>query len=404
MEVVMERLYHGLLLRAPQRSLSGLYAACIIRTPIIRFEMRRVRGRPTQHLTLRQNWVSDKGDVIPFPVKQDWGLESHWKHMLEDTWTLDVLPALRKRGFDEPELFVVQVLHPSGREPFVRFNQEVRVRPSLLLCREAPTWLYSIGRLSESGFVFGFSPELCQQLLGATSRVIDLQLLDDERTRYGHFTCLRIGDCWQGVVDLVGLLPESMQHRIEAWERSPLSRSIISSAYGDDSAKDELLRRQNIDRYSLPWPLNEEMPNLVYASVYRTYDNTPVQQMPSVISHCITEELTAERESLDWDRFLDYPDRLAVSPNEASELKQATERYCIATGLGRKKQAIIKLNVILECRNEKWTRQQKAGYLNMGVKNYEKQLGHTRTALRLARRKQIPEGYKRLLDEILKGG
>jgi hypothetical protein len=206
------------------------------------------------------------------------------------------------------------------------------------------------------------------------------------------------------VIDLVGLLPQSVQFVIEAWEHSTLSRNIILSAYGDDSAKAQLLHQVNLDMYSLPWPLNEEALNLVYASVYRAYDDTPVQQMLSVISHRIMEELSRETESLDWARFLDYPDRLAVSPEEASELKQAVERYFTAAGLSRREQVILKLNVVLECRNEKWERQQKAKYLNMGVKSYEKHLSHAHMALRTAKRKPIPEGYKRLLDKIFLEG
>ena len=366
--------------------------------------MRRIRGRPAQHLTLRQNWASDKWEVIPFPVKRDWGLESHWRHMLEDIWTLDVLPVLRKRGLDQGELFAIQVLFLAGREPLVRLNEEVRIRPTLLLCREAPIWLDSIGRLSETALVLSLGMESWRQLLGVTRRAVDMQLLDDERTRCGHFTSLRIDGAWWGVIDLVGLLPQSVQFVIEAWEHSTLSRNIILSAYGDDSAKAQLLHQVNLDMYSLPWPLNEEALNLVYASVYRAYDDTPVQQMLSVISHRIMEELSRETESLDWARFLDYPDRLAVSPEEASELKQAAERYFTAAGLSRREQVILKLNVVLECRNEKWERQQKAKYLNMGVKSYEKHLSHAHMALRTAKRKPIPEGYKRLLDKIFLEG
>lgn len=390
----MDRLYHSLLLRAPQRSPSGLYEACVIRTPVMRFEMRRVRGRFTPHLTLKQNWSSDKGEVVLFPVKVDESFKAHLVLLLEATWTYHVLPELHKRGLGQGALFAVQVLYPAGQQPFVRLDEEVRVRATMLARRE--------GWLSDPGLLLRLNPGLVRQ--SATRRVIDMELLDDERTRYGHFTCLRVDAYWQGIIDLVGLLPKSVQDVIEAWEHSPLSRGIILSGYGDDLAKGKLLGQLGVDMCSLPWPLNEEAPNLVHASVYQAYEDTPVQQMPSVISHRITEELWRESESLNWDRFLDHPDRLAVSPEEASELKQVAEQWFTAAGLSREERAILKLNVILECRKEKWKRRQKAKYLNMSIKNYEKHLSHARMALRMARRKPIAGAYKRLLDEILKGG
>jgi len=33
--------------------------------------MRRVRGQFTRRFTLKQNWTSDKGQPVPFPVKPD---------------------------------------------------------------------------------------------------------------------------------------------------------------------------------------------------------------------------------------------------------------------------------------------------------------------------------------------
>lgn len=404
MEVTIDdRLYQGLLLRAPQRSPYGSWPACVIRTPVLRFQKQRVRGQPTQHLMLRQNWPRGKGEVILFPVNPDWNLQTHWKHLLEDAWTLDVLPVLRKRRLEQGELFAVQLLHPPGGEPFLRVNEEVRTRACLLPHREAPTWFHSMGQLSESGIVFKLNLESMRQLLGATGQVVGLQLLDDERTRYGHFTCLRIGASWQGMFDLVGLLPQSVQYVIDAWD-SVFSRTIISTRYGDDLAKDQLLHQLNVDIYSLPEPLKEEALNLVYASVFRSYEDTPIQQMPGMISRLLSEEISREKGSLSWDEFPNYPDRLTISREQAIDWKRETEQLFAAAGLSKKERAIVQLNFMLVCRDEEWTRRQKANYLNMGVKSYEKHLGHARMVLRTAKRKPIPEGYKRLLNEILKGG
>lgn len=360
----------------------------------MRFEIRHVTGRFTPHFTLTQNWPSDKGQPVLFPVKPGENLKSYLMLLLEAAWSCHVLPELRKRGLVQEALFAVQVLYVAGKQPFVRLNEEVRVKATILERRE--------GWPLEHVLLLKLKPGFVRQ--SPTRRIIDMELVNEERARYGHFTCLRVESCWWGVIDFVGLLPQSVQDTIEAWEHSSLSGAIVLSAYGDDSAKDQLLYQLNVDMSSLPEPLNREVSNLVYACVYRACDDTPVQEIPSAITHRITEELSKERKSLDWGWFLSDTDCLAMSLEEASELKQATEQYIIAAGLGRREQDIIKLNVMLKCRGDKWKRRAKAKHLEMSVKSYEKYLRSIRIALRADRRKLIAEGYKHLLDEILKGG
>jgi hypothetical protein len=305
-----------------------------------------------------------------------------------------VLPELRKRELGQEDIFAVQVVYRVGQQPLVRLNKEVRGTFGTVERRQ---WCSPEDRLLLRLKV-GVAPPC------ATTQVIDMELADDERDRYGHFTCFRLDSYWNGLIDLVGLLPKTTQDVISAWDYSALCQNIILSVYGDDSAKDELLHQLNVDMFSLPEPLKEEVPKLIYSSIYRVYDEAPVRRMTSIINHRIMQELWKEKESLHWDYFLEFPDRLSVSPEEANDLKQAMERYFTVAGLGSKEQEILKLNAILACRGDKWTRPEKAKYLKMSVKSYEKYLRHLRMSLQMDISKQIAEGYKRLLGEILKGG
>jgi hypothetical protein len=392
-QVSVKRINHGLLLRAPEKSLSGLYEACVIRTPVIRFEIRHILSRSTPYFHIKWNWPSDKGEVVPFPLKYDESLKAHLVRLLETAWTYDVLPELKKRRITQTVPSAVQVLYSSGQQPVVRLDEQVRIWVALAERHE--------DSLSEPGLLLRLNPGFVRP--NPTKGVIDMELFDDEQTCCGHFTSLRAGGCWWGMINFVGLLPQSVQHIIQAWENSPISRSIILTGYGNDSAKCQLLHQLNVDAGDLPHPLKKEVPNLLYASVSRAYNNTPVQQMQSQIERHMAGELLKEKEAFDWDRFADYPDRLAVSPESAREMKQGTEIWLRAAALSRREQAIVQLDVMLECQDRKWTQQQKANHLRMGLKNYEKHRRHARMALQEARKKPVLYGYERLLDKILKG-
>jgi len=368
----------------------------------MRFEMRRVRSRFTPYLTLKQNWPSDKGEVVLFPVKVDESLKSHLVLLLEAAWTYHVLPELHKKGLDQGALFAVQVLYPPDRQPFVRLGEEVRVKATMLERRE--------GWLSESSLLLKLSPGFVRQ--SPTKRIVDIELLDDERTRYGHFTCLRVEGYWWGIMDLLGLLPQSAQDAIEAWEHSPPSRNIILSGYGGDSAKDQLLHQLNVDMCSLSEPLNEEVLNLVYATVYRAWDDTPVQQMPSVVSHRIIEAIDELKQSYSWEGFAKHgaafsDAQLKLSAERIGEVLHDAERIFAKSGLTEWQTKVLKLETILCIRGEqgKWTEADKAKYLGMKQGNYRQHLYQGRLKTQSARHAQKElNGYERLLRAIFGGG